>query len=262
MIDLELVQTCLKTTILRPHFIIYDEVGSTNEVAREHILKGAQEGLLVLAGQQSKGRGRYDRHWHSPKGGLYFSMVLKPQIELTSAPLMGLLVSCAVVRGLHKIGVDNVSVKWPNDILLGFDKVAGILCELVPTSRTDFLIIIGVGINQNSRASDFPKDYEYSFTTVRDYIGQTTSQERLLCAIINSIDSLIGVVITEKSYTSILDVWKRMSSTLGNKVRVVDGSEIHIGIAEEILEDGALSVVTEKGKRVVRIGDITHLRND
>ena len=262
MLDSVFLQSCFKTKEFKIRLRILEKVDSTNEVARQSITEGNNDGLLIVAEQQSGGRGRYDRQWNSRRGGLYFSLVLRPPTDLTNAPLIGLLVSCAVASGLASVGVENISVKWPNDILLGFDKVAGILCELVTVSEDDHLIIVGVGINQNSTSSDFPLDYEYSFITVRDYVGRITSREELLCAIINKIDEFLVVVKTEKSYESIMTEWRRWSSTLGNKVRVTDGSEVYIGVAEDILEDGSLSVLTDDGRRIVRIGDITHLRND
>jgi len=262
MIDFEEVQNCLNTTILRPHLLLRESVESTNKLAMQEIEKGAKEGLIVIAEQQSAGRGRYDRSWHSPKGGLYFTLVLRPPIGPEAAPLFSLLVSCAVVESVRGMGLQQISVKWPNDILLGHDKLAGILCELVSTHNNEYFIVAGVGVNHNSTAADFPTDSEYSFTTVRDHLGKSTSQEQLLCSIINSVDSMLGLVVRENSYESVLRIWRGMSSTLGNRVRVFDGSHTYVGIAEDLLDDGSLSITTESGTKVLQVGDVTHLRND
>ena len=262
MIDLEEVQNCLNTTILQPHLLLRESVESTNKLAKQEIQKGAQEGLIVIAEQQSAGRGRYNRHWHSPRGGLYFTLVLRPPIEPESAPLFSLLASCAVVEGVRGIGLDHVSVKWPNDILIGQDKLAGILCELVSTHNNEYFIVAGIGINHNSTTADFPKDSEYSFTTIRDHLGKTTSKARLFCSIINSVDRMLGSVIRENSYEAVLKIWRGMSSTLGNRVRVFDGSHTYVGIAEELLDDGSLLVQTDYGEKIVTTGDVRYLRND
>ena len=228
----------------------------------QQILEGTDEGLLIIAESQRMGRGRKDRHWYSPLGGLYFSLVLKPRLGIINAPLMGLLASCATAQGLRAIGTQHTYVKWPNDILLDFDKVAGILSEIVTLNQDRHLVIIGIGINQNSTASDFPEDFFYSTTTVRDHLGRLTSREELLCHIINSFDNLLRIVVSENSFKAIIQTWKALSSTLGNRVRITEGSEIFTGTAVDILDDGSLLVKTDEGEKIVTTGDVRHLRND
>lgn len=262
MIDVDVIRKCLATSILKITIITYEEVDSTNTRARQQILEGASEGLLIIAESQKKGLGRKERHWYSPPGGLYFSLVLKPRLGITNAPLMGLLASCATAQGLRAIGAQHAYVKWPNDILLDFDKVSGILSELVTIDRDNHLIIIGIGINQNSTSSDFPDEFVYSLTTVRDYLGRLTSRERLLCHVIRSFDNLLKIVESENSFKTILKIWKALSSTIGNRVRITDGSEVYTGTAVDILDDGSLLVQTDEGEKVVTTGDVRHLRND
>ncbi len=262
MIDVDAIRECLDTSILKIQILPYEEVDSTNVIAKEQIADGADEGLLIIAEKQTMGRGRKDRCWHSPVGGLYFSLIVKPRIGIINAPLMGLLASCATAQGLRAIGAQHAYVKWPNDILLDFDKVSGILSEIVTVDHDSHLIIIGIGINQNSTSSDFPDDFAYSVTTVRDYLGCLTSQEGLLCHIINSFDNLLKMVESTNSFKPILETWKELSSTIGNRVRITDDSQTYIGIATDILDDGSLLVQTDKGEKIVTTGDVRHLRND
>ncbi len=262
MIDIDAIQKCLETSILKFTILTYNEVDSTNAIAKEQILEGADEGLLIIAESQRMGRGRKDRHWYSPLGGLYFSLVLKPRLGITSAPLMGLLASCATAEGLRAIGAQNAYVKWPNDILLDFDKVSGVLSELVTIDHDRHLVIIGIGINQNSTSSDFSKDFVYAVTTVRDYLGRLTSREELLCHIINSFDNLLRIVASENSFKTVIQTWKALSSTLGNRVRITEGSEVFTGTAVDVLDDGSLLVRTDEGEKIVTTGDVRHLRND
>ncbi|MFX1607113.1 MAG: biotin--[acetyl-CoA-carboxylase] ligase, partial [Promethearchaeota archaeon] len=131
-----------------------DSVGSTNAEAKEFFLQGETEGLIIVARAQTAGRGRKDRTWLSPKGGLYFSIILKPRLGPENAPLLGLLSACAVARSLMELGVGNVGLKWPNDVLIGQSKIAGILSEAVSNDDETMGIIIGIGVNQNCPVSD------------------------------------------------------------------------------------------------------------
>jgi len=123
-------------------------------------------------------------------------------------------------------------------------------------------MILGVGINQNISMNEFPEEIASRSTSVIDILGTETSPETLLCAIINEIDRLLAIVEAEKSFSSVLELWKQMSGTLGRKVRVEDGTTQIVGYAEDLLEDGSLVVQTESGRETVTMGDVTHLRSD
>jgi BirA family biotin operon repressor/biotin-[acetyl-CoA-carboxylase] ligase len=238
----------------------FDSVGSTNAEAKELFLQGETEGLIVAARTQTAGRGRKDRTWLSPKGGLYFSLVLKPRLGPENAPLLGLMSACAVARSLMGLGVGNVGLKWPNDVLIGQSKVAGILSEAVSNDNETMGIIIGIGVNQNCPVSDMPPGLEWPTTSVIDELGKETSIESLLCSIVNEIDALLQVVDSEFSFTKVLDEWRNASSTLGERVQIHEEGKTTIGVAKDIGEDGALIVATDDGLVKVLLGDVSHLR--
>lgn len=262
MIDLNLINNCLKLSVLELQVEVFNEIDSTNLEAKRRVTKGIEQDLLIVSTHQTTGRGRHNRTWFSPEGGLYFSLALRPRLGLQFAPLSGLLCACAVVEGVQSLGIENVVLKWPNDVLVMEDKIAGILNELVTIDPIDNWVILGVGINQNISVSDFPEDISYTPTSVEDILGKRTSPELLLCSVINSIDRLLGIVESERSFSSILKQWRKMSGTLGRRVRIDDGTQTIIGIASELLEDGSLAVITEDGTVNVTIGDVTHLRSD
>ena len=241
---------------------IFDSLDSTNVEAKRLIIDGNKQDLLIVSSHQTAGKGRLTRTWFSPEGGLYFSLVLKPRLGPQFAPLASLLCGVAVANGLQSLGIGNIRLKWPNDVLVIEDKIAGILNELVTINPVESWMILGVGINQNMSIGNFPDEISTRSTSVLDILKKETSPESLLCAIINEIDRLIGIVETEKSYSSILKLWRKMSGTLGRRVRVEDGTQVITGIAEELLDDGSLIVLTDKGKEKVTIGDVTHLRSD
>ncbi len=262
MLDLNLINKCLKLSVLQLQVEVFNEIDSTNLEVKRRITKGMDQDLLIISSRQTTGRGRYNRTWFSPEGGLYFSLVLRPRLGPEFAPLSGLLCACAVAEGLQSLGIDNVVLKWPNDVLALEDKISGILNELVTITPVDNWVILGIGINQNISVSDFPEDISYNATSVKDILGKYTSPESLLCSVLNSIDRLLGVVESENSFSSVLKQWRIMSGTLGRKVRIDDGTQTIVGIATELLEDGSLAVNTENGIVNVTIGDVTHLRSD
>jgi len=260
--DLELVNEGLDLSTLKLDVKLFDELDSTNTEAKRRIVEGNKQDLLIVSLRQTAGRGRQERTWFSPRGGLYFSLVLKPRLGLQFAPIASFLAGCAVAKGLQSLGIDHVQLKWPNDVLVMEDKIAGILNELVSIDSVDGWMILGIGINQNISNDEFPKEIVGRRTSVIEILGKETSRESLLCSIINEIDRLLGIVETEKSYSSILKLWRSMSGTLSRRVRVNDGTKEFVGVAEDLLDDGSLIVVTEEGRESVTIGDVTHLRND
>jgi BirA family biotin operon repressor/biotin-[acetyl-CoA-carboxylase] ligase len=262
LINTDIIHDCLKRLTLDPRVISLLEVDSTNDEAKRLIESGVREELLILAETQTHGRGRSDRTWVSPKGGLYLSLIIRPALSIESTPLLGFLCACAIAKALQGIGVDGVFVKWPNDVLIGRHKVAGVLNELVSLGLRDYMVILGIGINQNIKTSEFPEEFRYSVTSVIEHIGYTTSLEELLCEVLSSIDNFLQITRSTGSYEVILDEWRRISATLGARVRAEDGSKTYIGIARELLPDGSLIISTDDGDAILRVGDVTHLRQD
>ena len=262
MVDLNLLNSGLNLSVLDLKVKIFETLDSTNVEAKRQIVDGNKQDLLIVSSRQTAGRGRLTRTWFSPEGGLYFSIVLRPRLGPQFAPLASLLCGCAVAKGLQSLGIDRVNLKWPNDVLVMEDKISGILNELVSYDPVDSWMILGIGINQNIALDEFPEEIAGRSTSVQYLLGMKTSPEKLLCAVINEIDRLFGIVETEKSYSSILKLWRTMSGTLGRRVRVDDGTQVITGFAEELLDDGSLVVVTDEGKMKVAMGDVTHLRSD
>ncbi len=262
MVDMNLINRGLDLSVLQLHVEVFNELDSTNLEAKRRITEGITQDLLIVSSSQTAGRGRNNRTWFSPEGGLYFSLIMRPRLGPQFAPLNSLLVGCAVAEGIQSLGIDHVRVKWPNDVLVKEDKISGILNELVTITPVDNWVVLGIGINQNISVSDFPEDISYTATSVEDILGKHTSPESLLCSVLNSIDRMLGVVESENSFSTVLKQWRSLSSTLGRRVRIDDDTQNIIGIASELLEDGSLAVITEDGTVNVTIGDVTHLRSD
>lgn len=262
MVNLESSINGLELSTLNLKVNVFEELDSTNIESKRQIEGGLDQDLLVVALQQTAGWGRYSRSWFSPEGGLYFSLVVKPRLGLQYAPLSGFLSGCAVAKGLQSFGIDQVNLKWPNDVLVGEDKIAGILNELVSTDSTHAWTILGVGINQNIPIVEFPDELIGTSTSILDVLGKETSSTHLLSTIIHEFDRLFSIVESEQSYSGILQLWRSMSGTLGRRVRVNVNDQIFTGLAEKLLDDGSLVLLTEDGREKITIGDVTHLRRD
>ena len=235
---------------------------STNTEAKNLVMHGESEGLIVITKSQTAGRGRKDRPWLSPIGGLYFSIILKPRLGTENTPLLGLLGACAVARSLNARGVKNVGLKWPNEVLIGKSKISGILSEAVYLGEVTTGIVIGIGVNQNCPVSDMPPGLQWPTTSIVDEIGKETSIEALLCSIVNEIDALLQVVERDSSFAAVLDEWREVSSTLGARVRIHEDEKTTDGVAKDIGSDGSLIVETENGLVNVLLGDVSHLRTE
>lgn len=262
LVNPELIHWCIEKLTLNPQIIYLPTVDSTSDEAKRLIASGQHAELLILTDTQTHGRGRYNRTWHSPKGGLYFSLVLRPILNLDSIALHSLLCSCAVAKALQNMGIEGVGLKWPNDVLIAEYKVAGILSELISLGQDDYLIVLGIGINQNTPLNLLPEEIRFSATSVLEHLGSITSQEELLCNILTSIDFWLETTKSSGSFEMVLSDWKQRSATLGSRVRVDDGSRTYIGVAQDLLPDGSLLVHTDEGAITFCIGDLTHLHQD
>lgn len=231
------------------HDIEYREtVGSTNETAVEKAREGVDEGYVVLADEQTGGRGRRRREWASPSGGVWTSIVLRPGFAPREASLVTLAASVAVARAVEETGVD-ATIKWPNDVLVDGDKLCGILVEMQADAESIDHAVVGIGLNANA-APDVP---DASPTSLAEHVGEVDRAEL-------TADLLAELEDAYESGDGILDEWRDRSSTLGRRVRVETPNETLEGVAERVDETGALVLSTDDGERTVTAGDCVHLR--
>jgi BirA family transcriptional regulator, biotin operon repressor / biotin---[acetyl-CoA-carboxylase] ligase len=245
---------------MQPTIMRFESLPSTNSEAARRAMAGAAEGLVILAGEQTAGRGRLDREWLSPAGaGLYFSLVLRPSVGAGFWSLLPLMAALAVNEALLDSCGLETDIKWPNDILARGRKLCGILAETVETSAGR-AVILGIGINLNVGA--FPAELAGVATSVQNELGAGPDAERLLEALIRAL------VVRYMSFQAgddpgmIRDEWARRSSyATGKLVNVACVNEEFAGTTRGLESDGALRVETEAGEmRIVRAGDVTGLR--
>jgi BirA family biotin operon repressor/biotin-[acetyl-CoA-carboxylase] ligase len=246
----------LQTTILR-----YDSLPSTNTEAASQAVRGAAEGLCVVAREQTRGRGRQERVWASPPdAGLYFSIVLRPRLKLEAWPLITLMAALAVQDALREACALATDIKWPNDILFEGRKLCGILAETVETKQGR-ACILGIGINLSERA--YPPELAAHATSIEGATGTAADSERVLVALCAQLARRYAQLHAPATGQSeLIRDWSANSSyAAGKRVRVHAATEVFTGTTRGLEPDGALRVETPTGEtRIVRAGDVHALR--
>ncbi|MHA1768225.1 MAG: biotin--[acetyl-CoA-carboxylase] ligase [Candidatus Thorarchaeota archaeon] len=260
--DPDAVRRCAEKAGLPLHVAYLKSTDSTNVEAKRCLEGGHRGDLLVVAGSQTAGRGRRDRQWSSPPGGLYFSLLMDASPFSCDVPLLGLLAACSVTRSLREMGLHDATAKWPNDILVREKKIAGVLGEVVSIGRRVDRVILGVGVNQNVTLGDLPSDLHDIATSILIETGHETSPTELLCSILHHVAAYLGATRRTSSFATVIGDFRRMTSTLGRKVIVREGDSVVKGTATEVLDDGSLSVLTTDGVVRVTVGDVAHVRTE
>jgi BirA family biotin operon repressor/biotin-[acetyl-CoA-carboxylase] ligase len=245
----------MKFTILQ-----YDLINSTNTEALNQAKQGADEGVCVVARQQSEGRGRHGRTWISDKdAGLYFSVILRPTIENKFLPLITLMTAVVVYDLLVELYELKPDIKWANDVHVNERKIAGILAEMTETERGP-AIVVGIGINLKS--SNFPPELKDSATSIEEATWLKTDYEKLLKKLTEKLVFYYQVLQSETGAEQIRREWARRSSyNEGKSVSVKLTGESFEGTTRGIEENGALRVETESGEiKIVQAGDVEKLR--
>lgn len=245
--------------MLKPDIIRLDSVDSTNLEAMRQAKSGAPEGLCVVAREQTRGRGRLDRSWYSPKdAGLYMSIILRPKFEMARWPLISLASALAVADAIQKACGLRVDIKWPNDILFDQRKSCGILAETVETESGP-AAIVGIGINLTEQS--FPPEL-MTATSIESETGVRPNPESLLDELLGTLNERFESLRDDAGGEQVIREWcARSSYAFGRRVRVSVAGEEFEGITRGLESDGALRVETDDGElRIVRAGDVTAVR--
>jgi len=247
----------LTTKIFGQRIHYLPSVSSTNTDAKRLATDGCPEGLIVVAEEQIGGRGRLSRGWFSPFGkGIWLSLVLRPPFSPQEAPKCTMLAAVAVNKAIRRVTGVACGIKWPNDILCDDKKLVGILTEMTAEMDAINYVVIGMGINVNVAAADFPPDLQASATSLAIAAGHPWSRLELLTAILEEIEKIYQLTI-ERGFAPVLDEWRAESVTLGRMVDVFGVGRKFSGVAIDIADDGALLVETESGLERVVAGDVS-----
>ncbi|MCT4604587.1 MAG: biotin--[acetyl-CoA-carboxylase] ligase [Marinisporobacter sp.] len=227
----------------------FESIDSTNTMAKKMASKGAKEGTVIIAEEQTGGRGRLGRSWVSPKGtGIWMSIILRPSIDPTEAAKITQITAAAVATGLRNIIGEDVGIKWPNDIIIHKKKTCGILTEMSAELNSVNYIIVGIGINVNVDIDEFPQDVRSVATSIKAYMGENVSRREIVKDILFAFEELYLDFIDNRNIEKSIDICKKYSVTLGKQVKIrTKGREI-IAEAIDLTEDGQLLIKNELGE--------------
>lgn len=259
------IQAGLTAQALGHSIHILTETASTNSLGMTLAVSGEPHGTVILAEHQTAGKGRLGRSWVSPPNkNIYCSMILRdPRLQqhLTWIPLAtGLALQEAIQKTL---GI-TPSLKWPNDLLIGNKKLAGILCESTSRGHTGGVFIIGFGVNVNAEREDFPADLQSTSTSIFQESNMLCDRNTLLTSIFNYLEKWYDHLASD-NIVAVQSAYTAACSTLGIDVRCTlnEAREIH-GRATAIGMDGSLQVIPfDQGARQaieIRSADVTHVR--
>ncbi len=251
-----------KTRAIGRDIRVFSETTSTNDIVEKLARDGVTEGITVFAESQTKGRGRLGRTWVSPAGrGLWFSILLRPPLRPTQATQLTVISAVAVARAIEKETGLEPEIKWPNDIMFGPRKAAGILLELGAELDRIRYVVLGIGIDVNLTAEELPPELSETATSLRLQAGRPLDRAALATAVLRELDHLYWR-LKSGDFPEISDEWMRRCTTLGRRVVIRVGDRVIHGQAEALDEEGALLIRTEHG-RLERIigGDVTLEKN-
>ncbi|GAB6099803.1 biotin--[acetyl-CoA-carboxylase] ligase [Halanaerocella petrolearia] len=255
----EEISRSLTTEKLGKNIIHYDQIDSTNRVAKEQAESGVKEGTIVVAEEQIGGKGRLNRSFCSPQEGIWLSYILAPDLKPMWAGRATYLSALALAKTINQLTGLEAKIKWPNDILINDKKICGILTEMdAELDRINYLVM-GLGINANFSLAELPAKIHNKVTTIYHELGTKIDRVSFVTHLLEEIEELAPKL---NQFDQLLAEWKEYAYTLGQEVKIVDGDKKYLGLASDITSDGALVVETDEGKQKVYSGDVSLSHKD
>ncbi|HXT38559.1 MAG TPA: biotin--[acetyl-CoA-carboxylase] ligase [Candidatus Angelobacter sp.] len=247
-----------KARVIGRDIRVFEKTTSTNDVIEKLARDGVEEGVVVFAESQTKGRGRLGRKWMSPaRKGLWFSVLLRPRLRPQAVTRLTIASATALVRAIRSQTRLVPTIKWPNDVLIGGKKIAGILTEMHGELDTVKYVILGIGVDVNLSASEFPADLRKHATSLRIASGESPDRAGLATEILRELERDYARV-SSRQFEAVADEWEERCETIGRDVVIRVGDRRVQGRAESLDADGALLLRTQHGhlERIIG-GDVT-----
>lgn len=246
----------LKTKRIGKKIFYFNSIGSTMDEAFSQALKGEDDGTVICAETQTKGRGRLGRSWSSPKSkGIYFSVILRPKLPPSQVPQLTLMSAVAVAEAIKKVSGLDAQIKWPNDLLIDNKKLVGILTEMSADMDRIKFVIIGIGVNVNVNSGLPPHA-----TSLKIKTNQNFSRVTMMKEILQSLEHWYHLFHKE-GFDPVMHRWKDLSLTLGRFIKISDPGQTVQGEAIDIDSDGGLLIRSDSGLVVKKMtGDVVLIK--
>jgi BirA family biotin operon repressor/biotin-[acetyl-CoA-carboxylase] ligase len=247
----------LKTLWLGRTVHSYQSIKSTNDMAVKLVGKGVPEGTIVIAEEQTKGRGRLGRAWHSPpRTGAYLSIILRPPFRPEDSPGIAIMSAVALADTLVTFRPGKVQIKWPNDVWINGRKTAGILTELSAERNKVHHVIVGVGININQQGTDFQEELHRTATSVRRELRRKVDRLDLVRRFLQSFEKHYENYLSTRLKKSHVKI-RRYSALIGREITLQFGKSRKSGLVKDIDRNGALLLQTDSGLEKITAGEVT-----
>ncbi|KNF07823.1 bifunctional ligase/repressor BirA [Gottschalkia purinilytica] len=248
IVTYEEIKPFLNTKNIGKKIIHFDSINSTNIKGKALADNGEEEGVVVIAEEQTGGKGRLGRNWVSPKGkGIWMSIILRPNIDPMDATKITQIAAASVYTGLEEIGIES-HIKWPNDIVLNGKKICGILTEMSGEMIKINYLVVGIGINANIDYNDFPKEVREKATSIKEELGKEVSRKQIIGNILNNFEKLYNEFLEKGNIESSIKICRDRSILIGKKIKIISkGKEIE-RLAVDITDTGELIVKDNLGE--------------
>jgi len=254
-LDMDKKTNNLKTKIIGKKIYYFDKIQSTNLYAKQLIDEKIEDGTVVIADVQTGGRGRKNRTWLSPSGGLWFSVILYPDISPRRGMVITMAASISVSKAIKEVTGLKTEIKWPNDILIKNKKVCGILTELNADLNKINYTIVGIGLNVNNKID---KQLNEIAISLKQVVGSDVSRDKLFKSILKNFD-INYFRLKNNDFKYIKKTWLTYSNIIGKKVKIIEEKNVTEGVVKDIDDNGYIILKTISGKKRVLNGDVLYL---
>lgn len=252
----EEVKNFLDTKYIGNEIIHFDSIDSTNNYANDIAMEKA-EGTVVTAEEQVVGKGRQGRNWKSPfEKGIYFSIILKPNLEPSKVAKLTLIGAAAVNLALRDLNIDS-KIKWPNDIVVDGKKLCGILTEMSCELNKINYIVIGIGINANLDEDDFSDELKNTATSLKKITGENIQRNKLLALVLNHFEKLYDSFKEDLNLKKTIEICRKYSALVGKEIQIIKNGNTRLGKAIDLSDEGELIVQFEAGIEKIYSGEVS-----
>ena len=236
----------LETEDLAKEILCFSKVFSTNSIAKFLANHDAEEGTILISEIQTNARGRLGKKWEAPDGGVWMSMILRPQVPPARIGLITLATGVAIAKAIRSLGVD-AKIKWPNDVLIHGNKISGVLTEVNATFNEIDWVVVGIGIDSNLKLEDFSEDIRIGTTTLTEELPSKVDENELIAIFLNEFEKVYQLY-KDGEIETILKDWRDLSDTIGKYVNITQtGGKITQGYVIGINNEGSLIIERQDG---------------
>ncbi len=236
----------LETEVMGKEILCFRKVFSTNSIAKFLANHSAEEGTVLVSEIQTNARGRLGKKWEAPDGGVWMSMILRPNVPPARIGLITLATGVAIAKSIRSLGLD-AKIKWPNDVLIHGDKMSGVLTEVNATFNEIDWVVVGIGIDSNIKLEDFSEDIRSGTTTLTEELPTQIDENDLIAIFLNEFEKVYNLY-KDGEIEAILKDWRDLSDTIGKYVNISQtGGKITQGYVVGINNEGSLIIERQDG---------------